>query len=471
MYNFSVVSIIIINYNGRDYLKECLLSLEKINFPKNKYEIIMVDNNSQDTSIEYVKNNFPNVKIIESKTNLGFAEGCNLGVSFAKGEYITFLNTDTKVDRDWLTFLVKRIKLDKQIAAVNSKIFLYFPFIEISIKSDVFMRSEFTNSINFQGAGILLENVLLNNKSLQHLVRYAKGFYDKEKGSIPARWTKGDASIILPCDPRQKNMGFTLTIRSEKSSSNLKTKILIKLEDKILIEDNLESYDIKQYKVNLKTPDIKKYFRYAVQNSGVVVSKNGYGRDRGTVVKADRTSFYELDNDFYNKSSDIISFCGASVLMRKDLFEKNGGFDKSFFMYYEDVDLSLKFKRSNWKIVYDPRSIVYHIHAGSSGEWSPLFIYNTEKNRLAVLLKHFPLLIFFVELIRYFILLGVSILKMIKWRLKEQWDVFEEWEEKVHLRIKVIKWIFINFIPLIKQRSIINKKSRISMERIHKNLY
>lgn len=466
-----LVAIIIINYNGKYFLDECLGSVMKINFPKNNYEIIVVDNNSRDTSVEYIRINYPQIKIIESEENLGFAGGCNLGVANAKGKYIVFLNTDTKVEEGWLLSLVKRIKSDNHIAAVNSKILSYFPFFEISVKSDVYMRSEFTNSINFQPVGILLENIFLNNKSLQHLIRYEKGFYDKEKGSIPARWTKGDALVMLPCNPKHENINFTLTIRSEKSSSNLRTKILIKLGDKILIEDNLKSYEIKQYEVNLKTSEIKKYFIYAVQNSGVVVFKNGYGRDRGAVVKADRTCIYEVDNDYYNKTCDIISFCGASVLMRKDLFEKNGGFDQSFFMYYEDVDLSLKFKRSNWKIIYEPLSIIYHIHAGSSEEWSPLFIYNTEKNRLAILLKHFPLHIFFIEFIKYFFILGISILKMIKWRLKEHWDLFEEWEEKVKLRIKVIMWIIFNLIYFIKKRLIINKKSKVSMEKIYRSLY
>lgn len=466
-----LVSIIIINYNGKYFLDECLGSLQKINFPKNNYEIIMVDNDSGDTSVEYTKKYYPEVKVIESKANLGFAGGCNLGVTIAKGQYIVFLNTDTKVEAGWLLPLVKRIESGKDVAAVNSKILSYFPFIEISIKSDVYMRSEFTQSINFQPVGVLLENVLLDNASLQSLIRYAHGFYEKEGEIIEARWTKGDAIILLPCDQRQKEMSLTMLIRSGKSDSDLKTKITIKLGDQILIEDTLESYEIKQYRLIFQTAEIKKHFQYAVQNSGVIVFKSGYARDRGAVVKSDRTSFYELDNYFYQKSVEINSFCGASVLIKKDFFEKHGGFDPSFFMYYEDVDLSLKFRRANLKIFYEPKSTVYHIHAGSSVEWSPLFTYNVEKNHLAVLVKHFPLSVFGRETFLYLILYGVSILKMIKWRLKENWTVFEECEEKVRCRTRVIKWIFVNFFPLMGKRFAIDRREKLSRMSVYKKLY
>lgn len=465
-----LVSIIIINYNGKYFLDECLDSVQKINFPKNNYEIIMVDNNSEDTSVEYTRVHYPNVKIIGSDKNLGFAGGCNLGVVSANGKYIVFLNTDTKVETGWLSPLVKKIRSDKNIAAVNSKILSYFPFFEISVKSDVYMRSEFTNSVNFQPVGVVLENILLDNASLQPLIRYAHGFYDKEEGMIQARWTKGDSTILIPCDPRQKEMSFTILIRSEKSDSDLKTKITVKLKNKVLIEDNLKSYEVKQYRISLKTSEVEKHFQYAVQNSGVVIFKNGFARDRGAVIKIDRTNFYELDSSFYQKPCEINSFCGASVLIRKDLFEKFGGFDKSFFMYYEDVDLSLKFRRSNLQIYYEPQSVVYHIHAGSSGEWSPLFVFNVEKNRLAVLIKHFPFGVFYREAIFYLMLYIISILKMVKWRLKENWSVFEECEDRVKCRTRVISWVLINFLPLLKKRFMINKRGKARIN-VYQKLY
>jgi GT2 family glycosyltransferase len=57
-----------------------------------------------------------------------------------------------------------------------------------------------------------------------------------------------------------------------------------------------------------------------------------------------------------------------------------GGFDERFFMYYEDVDLSWRMRRNGLHIVFEPRSVVRHIHAGSSGEWSPSFRYHVTRN-------------------------------------------------------------------------------------------
>lgn len=88
------LSIIIVNYNGIKYLKECFDSL----YAKLKnisFEIIVIDNNSNDKSCSYIKENYPNVLLIESKENLGFGSGNNLGVKYAKGEIILLLNNDT----------------------------------------------------------------------------------------------------------------------------------------------------------------------------------------------------------------------------------------------------------------------------------------------------------------------------------------------------------------------------------------
>lgn len=88
------VSIIIVNYNTKDILADCLLSIikETINID---YEIIVVDNDSHDGSQKMLKNRFPNVKVIESGKNLGFGKANNLGMQHAKGKYFFLLNSDT----------------------------------------------------------------------------------------------------------------------------------------------------------------------------------------------------------------------------------------------------------------------------------------------------------------------------------------------------------------------------------------
>jgi len=113
-----LVSVIIVNYNGKTHLEKCLKSLMKINY-KN-YEIILVDNNSTDQSIEFVKNTYPSITIIKLNDNYGFAEPNNIGAKNAKGEFLLFLNNDTEVNPNFIGEMVKVLEQDPKIAICQS---------------------------------------------------------------------------------------------------------------------------------------------------------------------------------------------------------------------------------------------------------------------------------------------------------------------------------------------------------------
>lgn len=104
----SAVSIIILNWNGKDDSVECLESLYRNDYPF--FRIILVDNASDDGIVEYVEEHFPNVTIIKNEQNLGFAEGNNVGIRYAleqqNPDYVLLLNNDTVVDPSFLTKLV-----------------------------------------------------------------------------------------------------------------------------------------------------------------------------------------------------------------------------------------------------------------------------------------------------------------------------------------------------------------------------
>jgi GT2 family glycosyltransferase len=93
------LSVIILNYNVRYFLEQCILSVQNA-LEGIDSEIIVVDNASSDDSCEMMKDKFPNIKLIENATNLGFPKGNNIGVAQAKGEYICILNPDTVVAED-----------------------------------------------------------------------------------------------------------------------------------------------------------------------------------------------------------------------------------------------------------------------------------------------------------------------------------------------------------------------------------
>ena len=117
-----MVSIILLNYNGKRFLDGCFSSLSRINYPKSCYEVIMIDNGSLDDSVEFVRQNFPWVKILALNGNYGYAGGNNRGVDVAKGDFIVFLNNDTVVDEEWLAELVNVMLLDDKIAICGSKV-------------------------------------------------------------------------------------------------------------------------------------------------------------------------------------------------------------------------------------------------------------------------------------------------------------------------------------------------------------
>lgn len=244
-----LVSIIIVNYNGKRYLDDCLTSLLKQTYPRERWEVILVDNASADGSAAYVRERYSWARVISPAKNLGFAGGNNEGYRHCRGEFIALLNNDTVADPGWLQALVDVMAEDLRIGGATSK---------------------------------------------------------------------------------------------------------------ILFRDE---------------PD-------TINSAGLNLYRDGRGGDRG---------FRQLDRGQFDEPSDVFGACGASVLLRRAMLDDIGFFDERFFMYSEDLDLAWRAHFRGWRFRYTPRSVVYHVHCGSSGEWSPFFLYYVERNRVFVNLKNAPL--------------------------------------------------------------------------------
>ncbi|OQX51527.1 hypothetical protein B5M47_00245 [candidate division CPR3 bacterium 4484_211] len=115
------ISLIFINYNGRKHLKYCLPSLLKTNYPQEKLEIIVVDNNSQDSSVPFVRENFAQARVIET-ANEGYGAGINKGLAKSRGDYIAALNIDLKFHPDWLIHLLEPFKEDKTVGITGPQL-------------------------------------------------------------------------------------------------------------------------------------------------------------------------------------------------------------------------------------------------------------------------------------------------------------------------------------------------------------
>ena len=117
-----LVSVIIVNINGRHHLAKCLPAVTRLDY--DNYEVIVVDNDSLDGSPAYIAQHFPSVRVIESSTNLGYAGANNLGFLLARGDYLAVLNPDTIVEDRWLSELVKALEANPKAGLATSKIFM-----------------------------------------------------------------------------------------------------------------------------------------------------------------------------------------------------------------------------------------------------------------------------------------------------------------------------------------------------------
>jgi GT2 family glycosyltransferase len=116
------LSVIILNYNVRYFLEQCVFSVQKA-LENIDGEIIVVDNNSSDDSCSMMKAKFPNIKLIENKENLGFPKGNNIGVAEAKGEYICILNPDTVVAEDTFAKVITRFEtISSEVGIIGCKL-------------------------------------------------------------------------------------------------------------------------------------------------------------------------------------------------------------------------------------------------------------------------------------------------------------------------------------------------------------
>jgi GT2 family glycosyltransferase len=118
------LSIIIVNYNTREFLKRCIVSIAE-NVKEITYETIVVDNNSSDGSAEMIKKEFPKVRLIANKINGGFSKANNQGVKISKeSKYILFLNPDTIVKNMTLERMINFMDTHKDVGASTCKLIM-----------------------------------------------------------------------------------------------------------------------------------------------------------------------------------------------------------------------------------------------------------------------------------------------------------------------------------------------------------
>ena len=129
-----------------------------------------------------------------------------------------------------------------------------------------------------------------------------------------------------------------------------------------------------------------------LNNTGVIVGRDGYGRDRG---------FGQPDDGRFALAEDVFAFSGTAAALRVVAARDVGSFDPSFFLYYEDTDLSWRLQLGGWRVRYAPDAVVRHVHGASTEVSSKSFAFYNERNRLLMLAKCAPRSLAVKEVLRF----------------------------------------------------------------------
>ena len=263
-------TIVILNWNGKNLLEKFLPNTLADNLNS---EVIIADNNSSDDSIKFLKENYPNVKIIKNDGNFGYAKGYNLALKQIDSEYFVLLNSDIKATKDWISPIISLMDSDKTISACQPKLL------------------DYTNRNKFEYAG----------------------------------------------------------------------------------------------------------------GSGGYIDKLGYPFCRGRIF-----DFLEEDKGQYNDTTEVFWATGACLFVRSSHFWEVGGLDSDFFAHQEEIDLCWRLKNKGYKIMVEPKSVVYHVGGGTLQVGSPFKTYLNFRNNLYMLFKNLPLSSLFIIIPIRLVLDGIA---------------------------------------------------------------
>jgi len=382
-----LLTAIVLNYNGAHLLPPCLDALAKQDMSDGAMQVWVVDNDSRgDDSVAMLARDYPWVRVIQNDRNAGFGGGNNVGMWQATTPYIALTNNDARPDPDWARHLIRPLQEDTtgRIAAVSGKIVFLPRFVELSLGTPAFRPG----SVDGRELGVRIYKVRVNGQDVTEHVLWEGCTHGPEgEGEARFRWTRPRGTLFVPSNPdgvpAREGLEITLTAAAEATKpltlewpngGRVTGKVgTTPSELKLTIPADVPLLDV-------------------INNVGSIVSVDGYGADR---------AYQEVDRGQYDKPEDVFAFCGGSVAFRREALQEVGYFDDDFFMYYEDTDLSWRFRSAGWRIVYEPKSVTRHIHSASSVEWSPFFTFHVDLNRLLMLTKNATPRLALREVLRY----------------------------------------------------------------------
>ncbi len=385
------VTVVVLNWNGMRFLGRCLTALLQTTYPRDRFTVILADNASTDGSPDWVRAHFPQVQILETGGNLGFGGGNNRAIQASTSPFVALLNSDTAVQPDWLLHLVRPLQSDATVGATTARLLYMHDFLPLKLRCDSFTPSEEMNSGDTRTLGVQVYGAELangNHREGQEVRRLA-GFHPPERDGEgrSLQWSGATAELGVPLAHRGST-GINLTLELAAWRPDQRTvRVSLLCAGRLLFAGAVDG-EPREIRINL--PDsLRLHAKPLLQSAGSCILPDGSGRDRGTIVNRGHV-YPPWDDGAFDAAAEVFHFNGAACLLRRDMLAAVGLFDERFFMYYEDMDLAWRARAQGWRVLYVPQAIVRHVHSGSAGEWSPLFTYNVDLNRLLMLLKNAP---------------------------------------------------------------------------------
>jgi GT2 family glycosyltransferase len=355
-----MVGVVIVNYNGGDLTIDCLRSVIRTAWPAGRLRVVLVDNASMDGVAARVRRELPVVRVVERDTNDGFGAACNVGIAHLSDvDAVALVNNDARVEPNWLAPLARALDADPRVGAACPKILLADRYHEFTLHSST------ARSVgDSRERGVLVSGARVDGRDVWARSRLRSGFLGREANE-PAgtQWSGADASLLVPAGER---LELSMVSTQDPATVTLGVGGALTTVD---VGPSPRWFEV----ATAGTPlDI-------INNAGTLVDTLGFGSDRG---------YLEPDDGRYDRPVDVQAWCGGAVLLRASYLADVGGFDERLFLYYEDVDLSLRGTERGWRYRYVPESVVRHVHGASSGAESPFKQWHDDRNRLLVLARH-----------------------------------------------------------------------------------
>lgn len=375
------IAILVLNYNGQRFLQSVLRDLDFAKLDP-ELDVIVIDNASADRSRSVVSDSFPWVGWIANQHNYGWGDGYNKGIAQLPNSHqythYLFLNNDTYPSQQWMRKLKGAvIAADQSVGEIGCRTV----FADRLIKESPLLFQDLASCRALKYAPLSH-----NDKHFQHMRSGSAGHgvIAKVLETPPAPFditlheekayffqVYNPSSLAVSCSPPQ---GFGVSqhhlmqhspcyvLRPNTAES---TSIKVPARGRALFARVLESSD---------------QGHLLIQNSGVGLHRNYSGFDLHA---------YE-SIDIEQNWSELRGVCGVAKLVKRQVFEELGGFDPTYFMYYEDLDFSLRLQAKGYRSILVPEAVLVHNHAGSSNASSLFFKRQVAWSQLYFFQKHAP---------------------------------------------------------------------------------